>query len=123
LAGVLGLSSGTHEINHEPGPVSRPVRSLHLLDLPALRGSPTVGIDRKQFVFVPAQQGVFRLSGFQLLSLAPDLIGFNVTNPSLSILRSSKTPSNDRLVPLLQPRRSFHLLDLRHHLNSDSLGK
>jgi hypothetical protein len=125
LSGVLGLSSGTYEINPVPGnelgPVLRPVRSLHLLDLPAQRSSPSVGIDRKQFVFVPTQPA--RLSGFQLLSLAPDDTGLNLTNPPVSILKSSKTTSNDQLAPLLRPRRSFHLLDLQHQLNSDSLGK
>jgi hypothetical protein len=123
LAGVLGLSSGTHEINNEPGPVLRPVRSLHLLDLPTLRGSPSVGIDRKQFVFVPAQQGVFVLSGFQLLSLAPEFTGFNLTNPPVHMLRAAERTSNDESVPLVRPRSSFHLLDLQHHLNSDPLGK
>jgi len=123
LAGVLGFSSGTPEINNEPGPVLQPVRSLHLLDLPALRGSPSVGTERKQFVFVPAQDGVFVPSGFQLLSLAPEFTRSILTDPPLSILEISESSSDDQSVLLLRPSHSLHLLDLQPRLNSDSPGK
>ena len=117
-SGTGGLK---RSLNSDLDPRLRPVRSLHLLDLPAQRGSPSVGIDRKQFGFVPTQQP--KLLGFQLLSLAPDSTGFNVTNSTFSVLESSERSSNDQLAPLLRRKRSFHLLDFQHQLNSDSLGK
>ena len=117
----IGSKGVERTSDSELGPILRPVRSLHLLDLPPQRVSLSVGIDERKVLFVPAHQS--GLSGFQLLSLVTNVTTFDLIIPQVLPLGGAKRTSNDQLAPLLRPRRSFHLLDLQHQLNSDSLGK